>query len=234
MKDVRRVVIATPVYADVAPEFTQSLIESLALLRERRYLATWIYEARSIVDRSRNLLVAQQLAAKADVLVQIDADTAWPAPDLVAGVEAVLSGMVDVLGYPVPNRRPGVGAPDLTSPYLLPDRPVRGFTVSGMRFVEVASVGGIIIASRAAVLRLSENVVRDGRGIPEIFSFERVEGIRLGEDVYFCRRWRDLGGKVHCLIDSTITHFGRVAYQGDFSASMLTGVPLDLEERDPR
>ncbi len=103
-----------------------------------------------------------------------------------------------------------------------------------MRFIEVASVGGIIIASRASVIQLSENAVRDGRGIPEIFSFERVEGIRLGEDVYFCRRWRDLGGKVHCLIDATITHFGRVAYQGDFPVSMLTGVPLDLEERDPR
>lgn len=228
--DVRRVIIATPVYADVAPEFTQSLVESLALLRERRHIGSWIYESRSIVDRARNLLVAQQLAAGADVLVQIDADTGWNAPDLVMGVEAILSGAIDVLGYPVPNRRPGVGVPSFTSPHLLDDRPISGVSVGPVRFIEVASIGGIIIASRAAVLQLINNVPRDQRGIPELFAFERAGGLRLGEDVYFCRRWRDLGGKIHCMIDATITHFGRTAYQRDYSKDVLSANgPLALE-----
>ena len=220
---VNRVVIGTPVYNDLMPEFVQSLIDTLALLRERRHLATWIHHTGTTVHRSRNLLAAQQLRSGADVLVQIDADMGWHAVDLVAGIEIVLGGQVDLLGYAAPNRRPGAGTPAFVSPILLPGR-ARGIVCNGARLIEVRSIGGIIVASRRAALRMSEIAEQDGRGVPVLFAFEHG----LGEDVFFAHRWREvLGGKVHCMVDPVITHFGRVAYQGDFASSLPD---LKLEE----
>lgn len=213
---VNRIVLATPVYDDLMPEFVQSLVETMAILRERRHLATWIHHSGTSVHRSRNLLAAQQLRSGADVLVQVDADMGWRPIELIAGIELVLSGQIDLLGYAVPNRRPGFGARDFVSPVLLPG-PIRSVAFDGIRLIEVKGVGGIIIASRRAVSRMCEIAERDGRGIPILFAFERG----LGEDVFFAHRWReDLGGKVYCMVDPVVTHFGRVAHQGNFADTL--------------
>lgn len=215
---VNRITIATPVYNDLMPEFVQSLVDTMALLRERRHLAKWIHHAGSTIHRSRNILAAQQLQTGADVLVQIDADMGWQPIDLVMGIEIVLSGQVDILGYAVPNRRPGVGAPAFASPLMPSEPPIQGTVCDGARLIEVRGVGGIIIASRRAVLRMVEIAEKDSRGIPILFAFERG----LGEDAFFAHRWREeLGGKVYCMVDPVVTHFGRVAHQGNFAETML-------------
>jgi hypothetical protein len=41
----------------------------------------------------------------------------------------------------------------------------------------------------------------------------------LSEDYAFCRRWRDLGGKVYVDTQSKLTHHGSYTYRGDFGAA---------------
>ena len=44
-------------------------------------------------------------------------------------------------------------------------------------------------------------------------------GRYLSEDYAFCRRWRDLGGKVYVDARSKLAHHGAFTYRGDFSAA---------------
>ncbi|WP_449410105.1 hypothetical protein [Methylobacterium komagatae] len=42
----------------------------------------------------------------------------------------------------------------------------------------------------------------------------------LSEDYAFCRRWRDMGGKVYADLESRLDHLGQHTYVGDFGASL--------------
>jgi hypothetical protein len=44
-----------------------------------------------------------------------------------------------------------------------------------------------------------------------------VDGVRLGEDRMFCRRWRDIGGEIHLLPNCTMTHTGPFTFTGNFA-----------------
>ena len=43
----------------------------------------------------------------------------------------------------------------------------------------------------------------------------------LSEDYAFCKRWRDIGGKIHIYLPVTTTHYGSYAYQYDSSRIKL-------------
>ena len=38
----------------------------------------------------------------------------------------------------------------------------------------------------------------------------------MGEDFAFCKRWKDIGGKIYANTDAYITHHGDYAYKGRF------------------
>lgn len=38
----------------------------------------------------------------------------------------------------------------------------------------------------------------------------------VGEDVAFCRRWKQLGGEIKCLIDAKTSHHGPTTFEGNF------------------
>lgn len=48
---------------------------------------------------------------------------------------------------------------------------------------------------------------------------EHKTGRYLSEDYAFCRRWRDLGGKVFVDTQSKLAHHGTFTYRGDFGAA---------------
>lgn len=45
-------------------------------------------------------------------------------------------------------------------------------------------------------------------------------GRYLSEDYAFCKRWRMTGGRVHCDIESKLTHFGNFAFSGSLLRKM--------------
>lgn len=53
--------------------------------------------------------------------------------------------------------------------------------------------------------------------ITQLFSpFAREDGMLLGEDISFCRRWRDMGGDIHLLVDETLSHAGVSEFESMF------------------
>ncbi len=51
--------------------------------------------------------------------------------------------------------------------------------------------------------------------------FQREDGVLLGEDISFCRRWTDTGGEIHLLVDEPLSHAGVVTYQAGFIQALV-------------
>lgn len=52
----------------------------------------------------------------------------------------------------------------------------------------------------------------------------------LGEDISFCRRWWEIGGKIYCDTKASLTHYGVHNFQGQLAKSIESGVAgLDAE-----
>jgi hypothetical protein len=102
-------------------------------------------------------------------------------------------------------------------------------------FVEVAEAPtGFMSIKRDVFTRLMEqypelNYVPDGPpGNPEARFYWRFfdcmvdpdSNRYLSEDYAFCRRWRDIGGKVHADIQSDLGHLGQHMFRGDLAKSI--------------
>jgi hypothetical protein len=62
----------------------------------------------------------------------------------------------------------------------------------------------------------------EGRKYPLLFETMLTEEKRyLSEDYAFCKRWRDIGGKIHIYLPVSTTHFGSYAYEYDSSTIKL-------------
>tara|TARA_R100000654_G_scaffold59939_1_gene86676 strand:+ start:1504 stop:2277 length:774 start_codon:yes stop_codon:yes gene_type:complete len=46
----------------------------------------------------------------------------------------------------------------------------------------------------------------------------------LGEDISFCKRWQDIGGKIYCDTQASLTHYGIHNFQGQLAKSIEGGV----------
>ena len=103
------------------------------------------------------------------------------------------------------------------------------------RFVEVAEAPtGFMCIKRGVINRMMQaypqlNYVPDGPpDNPEARYYwlffdcmvDPDSGRYLSEDYAFCRRWRDIGGKVHADLDSRLGHLGQHLYGGNLSESL--------------
>jgi hypothetical protein len=205
-----RITIGSPIYERPEPAFVTCLIATLDLLRERGHHADWRY-ASSVVHYGRNFLMHDMLRHQPDVLVQLDTDHQWEAGDLVDAIETVVEGHADVIGFAYLDRKRNSihQTPSWTSPMIY-NAPKPGFEREGKRYIEVDAVGGgLLVTSRACIEKMSEGAPRQYLGdAPMLFDFQGD----VGEDRYFCDRWRSMGGKVHCDMTSLIGHIGRTVY----------------------
>lgn len=102
-------------------------------------------------------------------------------------------------------------------------------------FIEVAeATTGFMVIKREVILRMMEhyphlNYTPDGREkdpyahLYWLFFDCMVDpdsGRYLSEDYAFCRRWRDMGGKVYADLTSRLNHLGQQTYSGNFGESL--------------
>jgi len=224
------IAIASPIYDQAQPLFVSSLLATVLALRERGHRADWRFAQGMVVHRARNLLVREQLASGADVLVQIDADHTWQPADLICAVEAVGERRAHLVGFPYKSRRPEFVR--YTNVFASPSlfrggSPLQGFKYEGATFVEVDWVGGgILVLSRQMVEKVAAAAPAGPAGEPLVFAFDGIDG----EDVHLCRRWREqFGGAVHCVIEAKIGHIGSAMYSGDFREA-IGHLPLTLQK----
>lgn len=52
-------------------------------------------------------------------------------------------------------------------------------------------------------------------------TFQNANGVFLGEDFAFCRRWTDTGGQIWSCYTETIAHVGRETFMGNFQRKLI-------------
>lgn len=160
-----------------------------------------------IIPHVRNSIVSDFLTTGCTDLIMMDDDN-HPDP---GGLLKILLPDVDVCGIPCRSRREELIWPvrwDI-------DIPIDRHEQHGL--IEVESVGtGIIRITRNAVEKMIEADpdawYQDKSAISgkshELFKFGSRDHVYWGEDVHFCRRWRELGGKVWIHPDIITHHYG--------------------------
>jgi len=117
----------------------------------------------------------------------------------------------------------------------LPDGSQLPLTPDEDGFLEVCEAPtGFMCIKRAVLFKMIEayphlRYVPDGPSDPEaarlsyLFFDTMVEpetNRYLSEDYAFCRRWRDIGGKVYIDTSARLSHVGQHLYQGDFAQTL--------------
>jgi hypothetical protein len=155
--------------------------------------------------RQRDALVAMFIAGTCSHLLFVDSDMGWRAAD----AQKLFETGEDFVGGTYCRKSP---ARPLTA-NLLPEQ--------NGELIEATHVGtGFLLVSRRAIERMLEAYTADryesaGKGFTALFQQRLDEGT---EDLAFCRRWREIGGKVWMHTGVVLPHYdGNTAYVADVS-----------------
>lgn len=181
----------------------------------------------SIISMTRNAFVADFLASDCTDLVMIDDDLAWED----GALRRLLSHPCDVVGGAYPKRGDTLEYPVKRLPGARVDQ------VTGLMEVMLLPTG-FLRMSRACLESMVKHYAHleyfdrgaKGKRAHALFWFDLAPGIDAdspkdlpevwGEDFTFCRRWREMGGKVHLDTLLTFKHIGRKAWTGCYAESM--------------
>lgn len=167
----------------------------------------------AMIGDCRGIIVSHFLASKATDLVFIDSDVLWEKGTLLK----LLDAPVDCVAAIYPQRRD----PIAFSVAWQPKDELHADPETGL--LEVDGVpAGCLRCSRAMLERMVEayaDLEFIAEGAPndtawDLFGPYRIGKAKLGEDYAFCRRWRDLGGKVWIDPEILMGHVGFKTFRG--------------------
>lgn len=225
-----RPLIATPCYGGVvAHEHKDAMVDlAVNLTQVGISFRTYSLANESIVDRARNECVAEFLEDESLThLFFIDADIAFRPQDFY---DMLVSSLDFVVG-PYRKKHP---TEQWTTTFLPGPQEIFSIpSAPSKRFMECAEGGtGFMCLSRWAVTRLQEvsalyvGGVESSRTCWDVFRCPIDAGVRIGEDQYVCRRWRELGGQVWCSLGAKLGHVGHgMIYRGDFVRHLEVSSP---------
>lgn len=155
--------------------------------------------------RQRSMLVDAFMRGDCTHLLFVDSDIAWDA----AKAQALFDTGEDFVGGTYARKTPG----NVLTANLLPNR--KG------ELWEATHVGtGFLLVSRGAIAKMLERFAADtymsaGKRYVSLFQQNTDEGT---EDLAFCRKWRECGGRVWMHTGVVLPHYdGNTAYVADVS-----------------
>jgi hypothetical protein len=207
---MRKVLIGTPAHdGRVDVWFANSLVNTVKMAMQRQVDLTPIYMSYdSLVQRARNDIVRLAVEENFDDLIFIDSDEEWN-PEWVF---KLLGYKEEVIGLPVVKK----------SDHLMFNVKASstGLKIQQNGLMEVEAVGtGFMKISKPALKKIwdaSPEYKNEGRIGRMVFDIQVVNGDLISEDVIFCQKWRNLGGKVFIEPSMTCNHIGAKKYQGNF------------------
>lgn len=193
----------------------RSIISDMLILAERGDKVTIFDESgNAMIGDCRGLIVAKFLESDATDLVFIDSDVCWEAGALVKLVDHPVEFVAGIYR----QRRD----PEDYCVQWIPDRAeLRADPETGL--LEVNGVpAGFMRLSRAMLERMVAHYADTAfwcEGAPggvahDLFGAYRVGLMKFGEDYSFCRRWRDIGGKVWVDPEIAMGHVGYKTFMG--------------------
>ncbi len=231
-----KLVIATPFYEIKAySPYIVSLMNSIRVLEEMGIEYDY-YELSgdSYVDRAKNSLVNKFLESDATHLFMIDSDLAWDIEGFGRILKASMAG-IEVVGGAYPNKNNW----NTYGCILVEDEngyPV-GIERDGLRLLEAWGIpGGFLIYSREAFEK-----ARPGLNSYTDYTIDKTflecfrcnvekDGSRVGEDIYFQKRYREQGGRVFLEPNIHFMHYGVKGWGGNYHEYLLTNKKLEVSE----
>lgn len=219
---MRNIFVAMPNYSGELNDLTQASVDRLQKQINAR---GWSYVTRrhmndSIIVRARAVLLAEFLASTCDTLFLLDDDIAWDADEAMKLLDYPVDFVGGVYRAKVPEPLYFVRWCD--KPELVAD-PETGL-------LEVESIpAGFVKLSRTCVekmvmafphLQFSDDTAPNGMAWL-LFDFVLDGGRLWGEDFIFCKRWREIGGRIWIDPDMTLKHVGKSNKEG--IAKVYTG-----------
>lgn len=179
-------------------------LQSMVAFRDRIKI---VQQGGSFLPRNRDILTRHFLDSPATHMLCVDSDIGWAPDDVQALLDTGKDFVSGCYAKKQPNRQIPAG--------LLSRREGQ--------LIEASYVpGGFLLLSRPCVERMV-GAYRDlAYRVPEIGTvwalwasiYDRVTGYD-GEDVAFCRRWRDIGGEIWLHSGVILRHFGELCYVPD-------------------
>lgn len=167
----------------------------------------------AIIADARSEIVARFLASDADTLIFIDSDVAWQA----GAALRMADYPVDFVSGIYPMRK------DPIEYRVLWDATKKELQADANGLLEVEAVpAGFMKMSRSMLERMSEHYPELAYYSESSPNHEAValfdpywEGSKkFGEDYSFCKRWRDMGGKVWIDPEIRMAHVGSKTFEG--------------------
>lgn len=218
----RKVLLAVPTYEKPDTSLTFALVRSREALSEAGIQsALLILEGNCHVDDARNSIVRDFLESDCTELVFLDADVTFEPKELVQ----LCSRDVDIVGGVYPYRREGGTN--------MPVRLMEGGEVKdGLREVEGLPTGFMKIKRHVLEAMCKVRPWYFDKIYPTHLIFNRSEPdehhSRWGGDLDFCRRWREMGGKLYADEELRIGHVAKIIVWDSLAAHLrrLTGETL--------
>ena len=206
---MRKVLIGTPSHdGKVDVWFANSLVNTVRMSYEKETIVVPVYMAYdSLVQRARNDLVRLAIEEDFDDLIFIDSDQEWN-PEWIF---QLLDHDADVVGGTVVKKSD-------TPAFNVKALPEGLKEENGLMEVECVGTGFMKISKDALkkVWEVSPEYQNEGRLCRMVFDIQIMDGQLVSEDNVFCRKWRDLGGKVYIDPSMTCNHIGVKKYTGNF------------------
>ena len=207
----KRLMIAIPAYTETVSDYTVASLfasQGIDFQIDVRTISRDPY-----IHRARNALVTEFLQGEATDLLFLDSDVGFDPTALarighaekpfVAGVypkktDGELDFPLDIL--------PGIQATDM----------------NGLLEVRMVPTGFLRL-NRSVFEHMPYEIYRGTKGQVQFGYFDTFlgGGEFIGEDVRFCRQWRERGGKIWLLPDITFQHLGFKTWEGNFHQHLL-------------
>lgn len=215
---MKHVWIAIPAYTgQIHLSTMRSLIADIGLLNEGGVKVTIVDETgNSMIAHSRDLICAKFLGSEATDLVMIDSDIAWPAGSLAK----LVSHPVDCVAGIYPRRADPLA---FHVRYIAERKELQADSETGLLEVEGVPAGFLRLSRDCLtkmVLAFPQKRFAD-KYAPSGYAHALFDNIHegdvyFGEDYSFCRRWREIGGKVWVDPEMILTHIGYKGFTGSF------------------
>lgn len=216
MNQKLKVLIGTPSYdGKIDVHYIDSLLKTLEQSdRENVEIYPLFICYDSLIQRARNDLFATAYNSKVDMLVFIDSDIGWEPKDFFK----LIKNDKDLIGGSYRKKTDNqelyvIKALDNNDPSLKLDIDENGI-------MEVAGLGcGFMKISRNALINIwnvSKPYNSDKGNNRMAFEVVCEDNDLISEDIYFCKKWRNLGNKVYLDTSITCVHSGTKTFTGNF------------------
>lgn len=216
----KKVVFAVPTLKRPYKQTEDAIEASIPLIKEAGWEQGITSEIGSpYISCARATMLRRALDAKADVVVFIDHDVSWDAPDLLRLIETEGDVVAGTYRFKKDEEEyMGALLPDLNQrPQVRRDGCVKAHSIPA----------GFLKITRNAVNKFMREYPELCFGdrfalCVDLFNHGAHEGVWYGEDYAFARRWREKCGEIWIIPDMNITHHSaEKSYPGNFHQYLL-------------